>query len=113
MKQYDCKHSNPHVFAVGSVVLKKDFTRKKHAGGNLDRKWLGPYKISCALACLSSKTSEIHAKIVLSAAVLGVNPLTALNRVAKFSIFVSAVLCLPNINQSEADVITVYIQYVH
>ena len=44
-QQYDCKHSNPEVFAVGALVLKKDFTRKKRAGGKLDCKWTGPYRI--------------------------------------------------------------------
>ena len=44
-EQYDCKHSNPEVFAVGALVLKKDFTRKKRAGGRLDSKWTGPYRI--------------------------------------------------------------------
>ena len=48
-EQYDRKHSNPEVFRVGSLVLKKDFTRKKHAGGKLDHKWLGPYRISGTL----------------------------------------------------------------
>ena len=43
--QYDHKHSNPGVFAVGALVLKKDFTRKKQAGGKLDSKWTGPYRI--------------------------------------------------------------------
>ena len=48
-ERYDRKHSNPEVFAVGALVLKKDFTRKKHAGGKLDYRWTGPYRISCAL----------------------------------------------------------------
>lgn len=48
-EQYDHKHSNPVVFAVGSLVLKKDFTRKKRAGGKLDHKWLGPFRVSHAL----------------------------------------------------------------
>ena len=48
-ERYDRKHSNPEVFAVGALVLKKDFTRKKRAGGKLDYRWTGPYRISCAL----------------------------------------------------------------
>ena len=48
-KQYDRKHSNPDVFRVGSLVLKKDFTHKKCAGGKLDHKWLGPYRNSGVL----------------------------------------------------------------
>lgn len=47
--QYDRKHSNPEVFAVGALVLKKDFTRKKRAGGKLDHRWTGPYKITSAI----------------------------------------------------------------
>ena len=43
--QYDRKHANPEVFAVGALVLKKDFTRKKRAGGKLDSRWTGPYRI--------------------------------------------------------------------
>jgi len=31
-EQYDRKHFNPEVFAVGALVLKKDFTHKKRAG---------------------------------------------------------------------------------
>ena len=47
---YDRKHaSNPAVYSVGSVVLKRDFSRKKRKGGKLDAKWVGPYKISRAL----------------------------------------------------------------
>ena len=43
--QYDLKHSNPVVFQVGAIVLKKDFTRRKRKGGKMDLPWLGPYKI--------------------------------------------------------------------
>eukprot|EP00731_Ephydatia_muelleri_P007349 Em0003g1597a len=44
-QQYDRKHYNPDVFEPGSIVLKKDFRRKKHAGGKQDFTWLGPYRI--------------------------------------------------------------------
>jgi hypothetical protein len=44
-KQYDRKHHKPEVFKVGSIVLKKDFLRKKRAKGKLDPKWKGPYRI--------------------------------------------------------------------
>ena len=40
---YDCKYHQPKVFAIGAIVLKKDFTRKKRRGGKLDTKWNGPY----------------------------------------------------------------------
>ena len=46
---YDNKHHQPDVYAVGALVLKKDFTRKKRKGGKLDSKWVGPYKIAKAL----------------------------------------------------------------
>ena len=42
---YDRKHFIPECFEVGSVVLKKDFRRKKRKGGKLDEKWVGPYRI--------------------------------------------------------------------
>ncbi|KAI6646386.1 hypothetical protein LOD99_12508 [Oopsacas minuta] len=38
-----------NVFEVGLTVLKKDFRRKKRAGGELDPNWLGPYTIVKAL----------------------------------------------------------------
>lgn len=43
---YDRKHSKPEVFSIGALVWKKDFTRKKRAGGKLESKWLGPYMIT-------------------------------------------------------------------
>ena len=46
---YDRKHHQPDVYAVGALVLKKDFTRKKRKEGKLDSKWVGPYKITKAL----------------------------------------------------------------
>jgi hypothetical protein len=45
-EQYDRKHSKPEVYSIGACVWKKDFTRKKRAGGKLDSKWVGPYKIT-------------------------------------------------------------------
>ena len=42
---YDRKHFVPECFKVGSVVLKKDFNRRKRKGGKLDEKWVGPYRI--------------------------------------------------------------------
>ena len=46
----DRKHHQPDVHAVGALVLKKDFTRKKRKGGKLYFKWVGPYNIhkSCS-----------------------------------------------------------------
>ena len=42
---YNRKHYSPVVYKLGSVVLKKDFSRKKRKGGKLDEKWLGPFTI--------------------------------------------------------------------
>uniref|UniRef100_A0A1X7V8J8 Uncharacterized protein n=1 Tax=Amphimedon queenslandica TaxID=400682 RepID=A0A1X7V8J8_AMPQE len=45
-EQYDRKHSTRQLkFSVGTLVLKKDFLKKKRKGGCMDPKWLGPYKI--------------------------------------------------------------------
>ncbi len=38
-EQYDRKHHKPEVFQVGSIVLKKDFLKKKRVHGKLDPKW--------------------------------------------------------------------------
>ena len=48
-EHYDLKHSAETCFNVGSVVLKKDFTRKRRRGGKLDYWWEGPYVISKSL----------------------------------------------------------------
>ena len=45
-EHYDRKHSQPAVYSIGVLVWKKDFTRKKRAGGKLESKWLGPYRIT-------------------------------------------------------------------
>ena len=42
---YDKKHANPSVYAIGSKVLVKDFTLKKRKEGKLNFRWLGPYYI--------------------------------------------------------------------
>lgn len=49
MKYYDLKHGAASCFNVGSIVLKKDFTRKKRKGGKLDYCWQGPYIISASI----------------------------------------------------------------
>ena len=43
---YDRKHSNPPKFDIGTKVLKKDFWRKRRAGGCLDSRWLGPFEVT-------------------------------------------------------------------
>ena len=44
-EQYDKKHFKPDIFTCGALVLRKDMKRKKRAGGKMDFKWLGPYRI--------------------------------------------------------------------
>ena len=34
---------------MGTLVVKKDFTRKKRAWGELDSRWTGPYRIVTSL----------------------------------------------------------------
>lgn len=42
---HDRKHAKPSAFEVGEKVLKKDFVRKKRAGGKLDTHFTGSYEI--------------------------------------------------------------------
>ena len=42
---YDRKHTDPPIFTVLTIVLKKDFHRKKRKESCLDHRWIGPYKI--------------------------------------------------------------------
>ena len=46
---YDAKHGAGASFQAGSLVLKKDFTRKRRQGGKLDPRWVGPYEITSVL----------------------------------------------------------------
>ena len=48
-EHYNLKHGAAACFNVGSVVLKKDFTRKKREGGKLDYRWEGPFIITAHL----------------------------------------------------------------
>ena len=50
---YDRKHSNPPKFDIGIKVLKKDFRRKRRAGGCLDYRWPSPFKVIKMLAEVS------------------------------------------------------------
>ena len=43
---YDRKHSLSNSYVIGDLVLKKDFKRKKRAGGKLDAQYVGPYIIT-------------------------------------------------------------------
>ena len=44
-RNYSRKRDKGSHFGIGDKVLKKDFRRKKRAGGALDPKWLGPYEV--------------------------------------------------------------------
>lgn len=57
---YDQKHGAASCFGVGSMVLKKDFTRKKRKGGKLDYRWQGPYIISASLGKGLFKLKELN-----------------------------------------------------
>jgi len=54
-ENYDKKHGAASCFHVGSLVLKKDFTRKKRKGGKLDYRWTGPYTITASKVCFNFK----------------------------------------------------------
>ena len=41
-RTYDQRHSDPYVFRIGGLVLKKDFKRKKRRGGNWIPNGWGP-----------------------------------------------------------------------
>ena len=43
------KHAAGDLFTVGSLVLKKNFTRRKRKGGKMDYRWQGPYTITTIL----------------------------------------------------------------
>ena len=58
-EHYDLRHGAAACFNVGSVVLKKDFTRKKCKGGKLDYRWQGPYMISASLGKGLFKLKEL------------------------------------------------------
>ena len=44
-KDYDKRDHCADTFKVGTLVLRKDMTRKKRKGGKLDTKWTGPFEI--------------------------------------------------------------------
>ena len=61
---YDSKHMVGNCYNVGSLVLKKDFLRKKRCGGKLDNKWLGPYMIITSLGKGLFKLRELNGEKV-------------------------------------------------
>ncbi len=61
---YDQKHGAASCFGVGSVVLKKDFRRKKRRGRKLDYRWLGPYTITESLGKSLFQLKEINGGMV-------------------------------------------------
>lgn len=44
-QQYDRRRANPSLYTIGAKVLKKDFLRRKRAGGKGDCRFIGPYRI--------------------------------------------------------------------
>jgi hypothetical protein len=63
---YDRKHGGGKAFIVGDIVLRKDTTRKKRAGGKLDFRFTGPYVITksmgkgiYSLKSIDNSTEEI------------------------------------------------------
>lgn len=68
---YDNKHLVGNCFSVGSVVLKKDFMRKKRRGGKLDDKWLGPYTVVTSLGKGLFKLKELNGEKVNNTVVRG------------------------------------------
>ena len=45
-EHYDRKHSQSAVYSVGALEWKKDFTRKKRAGGKLESRCMSPYRFT-------------------------------------------------------------------
>lgn len=66
-KHYDLKHGASSCFDVGSLVLKKDFRRRKRKGGKLDYRWLGPYVITASVGkgLFKLKEFDIVTRLVL------------------------------------------------
>ena len=46
---YDRKHGAGDLFTIGSLVLKKDFRRRRRKGGKMDYRWQGPFVITTVL----------------------------------------------------------------
>ena len=59
-RNYDQKHKMAECFGVGSVVLLKDFNRKKCKGGKLDFHWQGPFVIISSLGRGLFKLKKLH-----------------------------------------------------
>ena len=65
-KQYcNQKHGASSCFSNGSVVLKKDFRRKKRHGGKLDYRWQGLYTIIATLVRGLFRLKEVDGEKVL------------------------------------------------
>ena len=49
-RRFKCPICNPKgAFKVAAKMLMKEFTRRKRKGGQMDKKWLGPYYITRCL----------------------------------------------------------------
>ena len=67
-RNYSRKRGKGSHFGIGDKVLKKDFSRKKRAGGALDPKWLGPYEVMKDIGkglflvkrCNDGKVDRVH-----------------------------------------------------
>ena len=57
---YDRKHSLPNSFSIGEFVLKKDFKRKKRAGGKKETRYVGPYMIMKIHGKGADESSEVR-----------------------------------------------------
>lgn len=74
-RNYDSKHGPSASFTAGSLVLKKDFTRKRRRVSKLDPRWVSPFEITAVLGkglySLKScdghltvkRVNEIHLKV--------------------------------------------------
>ena len=62
-EHYDLKHGA--CFNIGSLVLKKDFTRKKCKGGKLDYCWQGPFVIIASLGKGLFQLKELNGEKVI------------------------------------------------
>ena len=70
-KASDRRHANPEVFKIGAMVLKKDITSKKRAGGKLNHKWTGhtlylfPSEEVCTVSRMSATLQKLSAEYLV------------------------------------------------
>ena len=62
---YNRKHGAGDLFTIGSLVLKKDFRRRRRKGGKMDYRWQGPFVITTILGkCLYSLRERDENQVV-------------------------------------------------